>query len=232
MSASTPIGLALPAVPAGLVSACRELAACYLGVYSPETVVRVMYESYQLMIATGGWRVGVMEHAVRFAAEWLAEAARGPAGMAGAGLEAGAGALRVLFVCLHGSGRAQMAETMLRRRAGGRLVVHCAGSVAGGGVGPAVVAAMAELGLGISRDHGQVSLDDLVCAADVVVTMGCGDICPVYVGKRYLDWRLPEPVGKGVAAIRPLRDGIGECVEALFGELIAVRGGGLVAALS
>jgi len=227
MSASAPIGFAPPAVPAELVSACRELAARYPEVFSAETVVRAVYESYQLMIATGGRRAGVVDHAAQFAADWLAEAARRPADLSGAGSRGGPP--RVLFVCLHGSGRAQMAESFLRRRAGRRLVVHCAGPAAGDGVGPAVVAAMAELGLGVSRDHPQVLLDDLVCAADVVVTMGCGDICPVYVGKRYLDWRLPEVVGEGVAAIRPLRDGIGERVEALVDDLMAVRGGGTAA---
>jgi protein-tyrosine-phosphatase len=220
MSASTPIGFAPSAVPAELVSAGRELAAHYPGVFSPETVVRTVYESYQLMIAAAGQRADAASHAVRFASDWLADAARVSSGGHGARLTAGTP--RVLFVCLHDSGRAQMAESLLRRRAGSRVIVRSAGPVAGRGIQPAVVAVMGELGIGVSREHAQVLLDDDVRAADVVVTMGCGDICPIYVGKRYLDWRLPEPVGDGVTALRPLRDRIAACVEELLADLTAV----------
>ena len=213
MPASMQSGLAAPAVPAGLLSACRDLAARYPGVYSPETVVRAVYEAYQLMKVTAGPGAEILEHAARFASDWLADAARErPLRTAPP---------RVLFVCLHDTGRAQMAEALLRRRAGGRVLVRSAGPVAGRATQPAVVAVMAELGIGISQEYPQPLLDDIVRAADIVVTMGCGDNCPVYLGKRYRDWQLPEPAGQDMAALRAVRDRIDGFVEGLLAELTA-----------
>lgn len=214
-SASRCAGLpcaATPVVPPELLSACRDLATRYRGIFSPETVLRTVYESYQLLIATSDRAGTAVAQATRFAADWLADAACGA-------VIGTARPPQVLFVCLHEMGRAQMAEALLRRRAGGHVAVRSAGPVAGRAVQPAVVAAMAELGIGISAEYPEPLLDDVVRAADVVVTMGCGDICPVYVGKRYLDWPLHGVPGSGIAVVRTVRDQIGAYVERLLDEL-------------
>jgi protein-tyrosine-phosphatase len=209
--ASAPLQGAPPAVPPGLLTACRDLAACYRGIFSPETVLRTLYESYQLFIATSGrTSAEAVAHAADFAADWLADAARGGTV---------ARTPRVLFVCLHDTGRVQMAEALLRRRAGDRVAVRSAGPVAGRAIQPVVVAAMAELGIGVSAEYPEPLLDDVVRSADVVVTMGCGDICPVYVGKRYLDWPLPGAAGGGIAEVRHVRDQIDVYVERLLHEM-------------
>ena len=126
----------------------------------------------------------------------------------------------VLFVCVHNAGRSQMAAALLAREAGGRVDVLSAGSTPADEVNPAVVEAMAELGIDISREVPKKLEDQAVRAADVVVTMGCGDACPVYPGKRYLDWELPDPSGKTVEEVRPIRDEIGGRVGALLEELV------------
>ena len=126
----------------------------------------------------------------------------------------------VLFVCVHNAGRSQMAAGWLSHLAGERVEVRSAGSAPKDEVNPAAVEAMAEVGIDISTRSPQVLTRDAVQACDVVVTMGCGDACPLFPGKRYLDWDLPDPAGKGVDAVRPIRDEIGRRVEALLGELL------------
>ena len=125
----------------------------------------------------------------------------------------------VLFVCVHNAGRSQMAAALLHHHAAGRVVVRSAGSAPADTVNPAVVAAMAEVGLDLSREFPKPLTDDAVRAADVVITMGCGDACPVYPGKRYLDWALDDPAGRDVADVRPIRDEIDRRVRALLTEL-------------
>ena len=125
----------------------------------------------------------------------------------------------VLFVCTHNAGRSQMAAALLDREAAGRVRVTSAGSQPASELNPAVVAAMAEIGLDISREFPQPLTTDKVQAADIVITMGCGDACPVYPGKRYLDWDLPDPAGLDLAAIRPIRDDISQRVRDLLGDL-------------
>ena len=125
----------------------------------------------------------------------------------------------VLFVCVHNAGRSQMAAALLDHHASGRVRVRSAGSMPADEVNPAVVAAMAELGLDLSQEFPKPLTDEHVRAADVVITMGCGDACPVYPGKRYLDWDLPDPAGKGLEDVRPIRDEIDRRVRALLGEI-------------
>ncbi|MEV4341164.1 arsenate reductase ArsC [Streptomyces sp. NPDC049590] len=125
----------------------------------------------------------------------------------------------VLFVCVHNAGRSQMAAAFLTHLAGDRVHVRSAGSVPADAVNPAVVEALAEVGIDISAEVPKVLTVDAVQASDVVITMGCGDACPVFPGKRYLDWRLPDPAGQGVDAVRPIRDEIGERVRALIAEI-------------
>ena len=126
----------------------------------------------------------------------------------------------VLFVCVHNAGRSQMAAALLDRRAEGRVRVRSAGSAPADEVNPAVVAAMAELGIDISTERPKRLTEESVSEADVVVTMGCGDACPVFPGKRYLDWELDDPSGKSVEEVRPIRDEIDRRVQTLVAELV------------
>ena len=125
----------------------------------------------------------------------------------------------VLFVCTHNAGRSQMAAALLDHQAAGRVRVTSAGSQPAGQLNPAVVQAMAEIGLDISREFPKPLTVEKVKAADVVITMGCGDVCPIYPGKRYEDWDLPDPAGLDLAAVRPIRDEIHRRVLALLGEV-------------
>jgi arsenate reductase len=130
----------------------------------------------------------------------------------------------VLFVCTHNAGRSQMAAALLGHQADGQVRVMSAGSQPSRELNPAVVQAMAEIGLDISGEHPKPLTGDKVQAADVVITMGCGDACPVYPGRRYLDWDLPDPAGLPVDQVRPIRDEIGRRVRALLTELIPPAG--------
>lgn len=125
----------------------------------------------------------------------------------------------VLFVCVHNAGRSQMAAALLEHRAAGRVRVGSAGSAPADRLNPAVVEAMNEIGIDLSARSPERLTDQAVQAADVVVTMGCGDACPVYPGKRYLDWQLDDPAGLPVDRVRPVRDDIDRRVQALLGEL-------------
>jgi arsenate reductase len=129
----------------------------------------------------------------------------------------------VLFVCTHNAGRSQMAAALLDHRAAGRIRVTSAGSQPADQLNPAVVQAMAEIGLDISREFPKPLTTDQVQATDVVVTMGCGDACPIYPGQRYEDWDLPDPAGLSVEEIRPIRDEIVRRVAALTEELAGGR---------
>lgn len=125
----------------------------------------------------------------------------------------------VLFVCVHNAGRSQMAAAFLTHLAGDAVEVRSAGSVPADAVNPAVVEAMREAGIDISAEVPKVLTAEAVQASDVVITMGCGDTCPVFPGKRYLDWPLPDPAGHDTAAVRPIRDAIHARVLALLTDL-------------
>ncbi|BCK72110.1 arsenate reductase [Streptomyces libani subsp. rufus] len=130
----------------------------------------------------------------------------------------------VLFVCVHNAGRSQMAAAFLAHLAGDRVQVRSAGSAPAETVNPSVVAAMAEVGIDISAETPKVLTVEAVEASDVVITMGCGDSCPVFPGKRYLDWQLPDPAGQGIEAVRPIRNKIEERVRGLIDEIATVEG--------
>jgi arsenate reductase len=130
------------------------------------------------------------------------------------------GVPEVLFVCVHNAGRSQMAAGLMAKHAGPRIVVRSAGSAPADGVNPAVVEVMREVGVDVSQEFPTALTTDAVETADVVVTMGCGDACPVFPGKRYLDWDLPDPSGLPGEAIRPIRDEIDARVRALVAELL------------
>jgi protein-tyrosine-phosphatase len=126
----------------------------------------------------------------------------------------------VLFVCVHNAGRSQMAAALLERYAAGRVHIRSAGSEPASSLNPRVVEAMGEIGLDISREFPKPLTDDYVRAADVVITMGCGDTCPIYPGKRYEDWELDDPAGKDLDAVRRIRYEIDVRIKKLFGELV------------
>lgn len=130
----------------------------------------------------------------------------------------------VLFVCVHNAGRSQMAAVMTEVFGGGQVTVRSAGSAPAKEVNPMVVEAMAELGMDLSREFPKPLTDDAVEAADVVVTMGCGDTCPFFAGKRYLDWEVEDPAGKDLETVRAIRDEIRGRVESLLAELGAAGG--------
>ncbi|OKJ02994.1 arsenate reductase ArsC [Kitasatospora sp. CB01950] len=130
-------------------------------------------------------------------------------------------AASVLFVCVHNAGRSQMAAGFLQHLAGDRVEVRSAGSMPGDRVNPAAVAAMAEVGVDISDQKPKILTAEAVQASDYVITMGCGDACPYFPGKTYLDWKLDDPAGQGVEAVRPIRDEIRALIENLIAEIDA-----------
>ncbi|MFC1416708.1 arsenate reductase ArsC [Streptacidiphilus cavernicola] len=125
----------------------------------------------------------------------------------------------VLFVCVHNAGRSQMAAAFLTRLGGDRVEVRSAGSAPADSVNPAVVEALAEVGIDVSAEVPKVLTVEAVQASDVVITMGCGDACPYFPGRRYLDWKLEDPAGQGVDAVRPIRDRIEQRIRGLLADL-------------
>jgi arsenate reductase len=126
----------------------------------------------------------------------------------------------VLFVCVHNAGRSQMAAGLVKLRSDGRIHVRSAGSAPASEVNPAVVEAMTEVGVDMSEEFPKPLTDEVVRAADVVITMGCGDACPIYPGKQYEDWSLDDPAGRDLEAVRGIRDEIDARVQALIGQLL------------
>jgi len=129
----------------------------------------------------------------------------------------------VLFVCIHNAGRSQMAAAFLTHLSQGQVEVRSAGSEPAHQVNPSAVQAMAEVGIDIAAETPKILTDSAVRESDVVITMGCGDTCPFYPGKRYEDWVLDDPAGKGVDSVRPIRDDIRGRIETLIGELLPAR---------
>lgn len=189
----------------------RTLAPEFGGTFSPETVEECVMDSFQQLATTATITTFLVPQAERFARERLEALARA-SGAAG-------GRSEVLFVCVHNAGRSQMAALLLDRLAAGRVVVRSAGSAPADRLNPAVVEAMAELGLDAGRAFPKPLTEEAVRAADVVVTMGCGDACPLYPGKRYLDWEIEDPAGKPLATVRRIRDDIEARVRQLLAEL-------------
>ena len=198
-----------------LQRAAEHLADKYDGVFSPQTVERVVFESYAALRRTATVYTHLTALAPRFAAERLTALAQAEGTVAKDVPE-------VLFVCVHNAGRSQMAAALLDHHAGGRVHVRSAGSAPIAAINPVVVEAMAELGLDLGAEFPKPLTDDVVAAADVVVTMGCGDACAVYPGKRYLDWTVPDPDGQSLEVVRTIRDDVDARVRALLADLTAV----------
>ncbi len=126
----------------------------------------------------------------------------------------------MLFVCVHNAGRSQMAAALVSLRSQGRIDVRSAGSSPAEGINPSAVSVMSELGVDLGREAPKALTDDAVRASDVVITMGCGDACPIFPGKRYEDWELEDPAGKDVDTVRRIRDEIDERATALVADLL------------
>jgi protein-tyrosine-phosphatase len=212
---SEPSGPAMPALlspEATLARAAEQLANTYRGVFSRETILRYLDESYHLLAATARITTHLPNLAIRFATERLAAVARNEGAVI-------TGIPEVLFVCVHNAGRSQMAAALLDHHAAGRVHVRSAGSTPASEINPAVIAAITEVGIDMTKEFPKPLTDEVVRASDVVVLMGCGDACPVYPGKRYLDWDLPDPAGLPIGQVRPIRDEIDTRVQALLHEL-------------
>lgn len=192
----------------------EQLAVRFAGIVNEETVERIVFESYTALGRTAKVTTHLPSLARHFASERLTALAQSKGLIAKAVPE-------VLFVCVENSGRSQMAAALLRDLGGDRVHVRSAGSKPGGQILETVSEAMSELGLELDGEFPKPLTDDVVRAADVVVSMGCGDACPVYPGKRYLDWQLEDPATLDLAGTRRVRDRIREHIEALLSELPA-----------
>ncbi len=199
-----------------VAQACSRLADDFAGTFSVETVRRYVDDS-RARWADARVTTYLPIMIERFARQRLRALAKVEGKMVSDLPE-------VLFVCVHNAGRSQMAAALLDHHAQGRVVVRSAGSTPADQVNPAVIAAMDEVGVDLSKEFPKPLTDEVVQAADVVVTMGCGDACPLFPGKRYLDWELDDPAGKGVGDVRAIRDEIDTRVRGLLAELEAVTG--------
>jgi arsenate reductase len=192
--------------------AAEALQREFAGVFSQETIARYIAESADLL---GESRINVFVPVLvhRFARERLKALGQVEGAIAKEQPE-------VLFVCVHNAGRSQMAAGLVKLRSEGRIHVRSAGSDPGERINPAVIEAMAELGVDMSEEFPKPLTDEVVRAADAVVTMGCGDACPIYPGKKYEDWALDDPEGQSLETVRRIRDELDGRVRALIAELL------------
>ena len=196
-----------------LRTAASHLRDEFEGVFGVETIERFLESSYDELAPQASVRGYLALFAERFARQRLRALARVE------GHEDGSGIPVVLFLCVHNAGRSQMALGWLNYLAGDRAVAWSGGSEPTSQVNPAAVAAMAEVGVDISGEFPKPWTDEVVRAADVVVTMGCGDACPIFPGKDYQDWDIADPAGQTLEVVRPIRDEIGQRVGHLLDEL-------------
>jgi arsenate reductase len=189
-----------------------RLAPDFAGVFGPETVQRFVLDSLEQLLPTAKIATYLPLLAEKFAKERLRALGRLDGSLAST-------TPGVLFLCVHNAGRSQRAAGWLRHLAGDRVTVWSGGSAPASEINFAAVAAMAEVGVDITQEFPKPWTDEIVRAADVVVTMGCGDACPLYPGTRYEDWELVDPAGMGVEAVRPVRDEIRVRVLDLMGSL-------------
>lgn len=189
-----------------------DLTARFTGIFARETIDRYVFESYTALARTATVTAHLLVLAGRFATERLTALAQAKGAI-------GKDVCEVLFVCVQNAGRSQMAAGLLAARGGDRVHVRSAGSQPAATVDAAVVEAMAEVGVDVTAEFPKPLTDDVVRAADVVVTMGCGDACPVYPGKRYLDWQVRDPAGHSIGEVRAIREDIDARVRGLLAEL-------------
>jgi len=189
-----------------------ELAEKFAGIFGAETVERYVLESYTALLRTATVKAHLTRNTIRFAADRLTALAQAKGAIESPVPE-------VLFVCEQNAGRSQMAAALTSALSGSAVHVRSAGSAPAHELNPAVIQAMAEIGLNLSEAFPKPLTDDVVQAADVVVTMGCGDACPVYPGKRYQDWVLVDPALLGIDEVRAVRDQIRANVETMLESL-------------
>jgi arsenate reductase (thioredoxin) len=195
-----------------LRTAAKNLGESYAGTFSTETIQLFLETSYDQFAGRASMTHFLPLLAERFARQRLVALAK----VEGKGDD---GVPVVLFLCVHNAGRSQMALGWFNHLADGKAIAWSGGSEPGSEINPAAVAAMAEVGIDIRQEFPKPWTDEIVRAADVVVTMGCGDACPYFPGKRYEDWELDDPAGQDVDAVRPIRDEIGDRVKALLASL-------------
>lgn len=191
----------------------ERLAVQFAGMISEETADRVVFESYAALARTATVSTHLPSLAERFARSRLTALAQSKGLISKTELE-------ILFVCVQNSGRSQMAAALARQLGGEKVHVRSAGSQPTESILPGVVTVMSEIGIDIGEEFPKPLTDDVVRAADAVVTMGCGDACPIYPGKRYLDWQLADPASLDVTELRAIRDEIAEHVRTLLAELL------------
>ncbi len=189
-----------------------ELSDNFVGLFGHATIERVILDAYEALLPTAKTTKYLPIIAERFARERLLAIGKLDGSIPTT-------TPSVLFLCVHNAGRSQMAAGWLRFLAGSSVSVWSGGSAPSSGINAAAVAAMAEVGVDIASEFPKPWDDDIVRAADVVVTMGCGDACPIYLGKRYEDWDLDDPAGMSVEEVRPIRDEIRRRVEGLLVSL-------------
>ncbi|GGI08975.1 arsenate reductase ArsC [Egicoccus halophilus] len=188
----------------------------FAGTFNEQTIERLLADSFDRLRASAHYDAFLPLLAERFAVERLLAVARTRDGAADR-------TPTVLFLCVHNAGRSQMAAGFLEHLAAGRVHVLSGGSAPSERINPAVVEAMAEVGIDITASYPKPWTEETLAAADVVVTMGCGDACPVLPGTRYLDWELDDPAGRALEEVRPIRDAIQQRVHTLLEELVGPR---------
>jgi arsenate reductase (thioredoxin) len=193
--------------------AAEALQREFEGIFSQETIARYIVESTDLLAGNARVNVFVPVLVHRFARERLRALGQSEGVITKDQPE-------VLFVCVHNSGRSQMAAGLVRLRSDGRIHVRSAGSAPGEQINPAAIEALNEIGVDLSEEFPKPLTDEFVKAADVVITMGCGDACPIYPGKKYEDWELDDPAGHDLDTVRRIRDEIDARVQKLIAELL------------
>jgi protein-tyrosine-phosphatase len=196
-----------------LLNIAQKLYSVYQSQFSLETVEKFLFESYELLDAKSEVKVYLPSLAERFSRDRLDALLKTQNPELSQTVD-------VLFVCVHNSGRSQMAAGFMSKLGGDRVIVRSAGSAPKETISPTVVEAMAELGIDISQEFPKPLTEEVIRASDAVITMGCGDACPVYPGKRYEDWVLDDPAGQGIESVRVIRDEIKGRVESLLAELL------------
>ena len=196
-----------------LSHAARQMADRFAGTFAPETIERCLHESYDALAATSNITAFLPVLAERFARDRLTALARVQGAIVSDVPE-------ILYVCVHNAGRSIAAAVLTEHYGQGRVHVRSAGSAPGSEVNPTVATVLRERGLDPDRQFPKPLTDEAAKAADVIVTMGCGDACPVYPGKRYLDWELTDPAGKPLDEVRPIIDEIDSRVRQLLVELL------------
>jgi arsenate reductase len=196
-----------------LLKSSDRLHALHKSHFALETVEKYVFESYELLDATSEIKIYLPSLAERFSNDRL------KALLKSTNPEVH-GALDILFVCVHNSGRSQMAAGFTSHLGGDKVVVRSAGSAPRESISPIVIEVMSEVGIDITHEFPKPLTDEVVRASDAVITMGCGDACPIYPGKRYEDWVLDDPADQSIETVRVIRDQIKKRVEQLLSELI------------